>query len=321
MSERTILIVDDSPFERAHLKDAVLLSGLFSNIIEAGNGSEALKIFITHKIDFIITDVVMPEIDGYKLINAIREMECGCDIPIIMLTSNKKAFSDKIQGFTFGASDYLIKPFDKVELIARIKVLLKMHILQEELRARNELLEKLATTDELTLLPNRRHFFETAKTIVALAKRNALPIACLVIDIDFFKKVNDTYGHQAGDIVLRNVAETMHRIKREGELLARLGGEEFVMCIFKAGEKEGAIAAERFRKAIENMKTPVNETTTLSVTISVGCSELPPDSLTDVDQMIALADEALYRAKKRGRNRVETYSEVAAHVDNIDSCV
>lgn len=120
MAERSILIVDDSAFERAKLKDAILESGLFPNIIEAGNGADAIKLFSSNKVDFIITDVVMPGIDGYKLINAVRAMENGSDIPIIMLTSNKKAFSDKIQGFTTGASDYVIKPFDKRELIASL---------------------------------------------------------------------------------------------------------------------------------------------------------------------------------------------------------
>lgn len=308
MSERTILIVDDTPYVRAAVKDAVSESGLFPNIIEAGDGAEALKSFVSNKVTFIITDVVMPRIDGYKFVSAIREMESGADIPVIMLTASKKEFSDKVKGLTLGASDYVTKPFDKGELIARIKVLLKMQELQEELKAKNALLERIATTDELTGLPNRRHFFDTARTIVALAKRNELPIACLMIDIDFFKKVNDTYGHQAGDIVLKKVSEVMLKAKREGELLARLGGEEFVMCLFRAAEKEGACAGERFRRTVESIKIPISEETTISVTVSIGCSSLSSDKLTDIDDLISKADDALYRAKKNGRNRVETYS-------------
>ncbi|MBF8251333.1 MAG: response receiver-modulated diguanylate cyclase [Deltaproteobacteria bacterium] len=290
MSEQTILIVDDSPYFRAVVKDAVLESGLFSNIIEAGDGAEALTLFVTNKVTFIITDVVMPVIDGCKLVAAIRAMEKGSDIPVIMLTANKQELSDKIKGFTLGASDYLVKPFDKGELIVRIKTLLKMHGLQEELKARNVLLERIATTDELTGLPNRRHFFDTARTIVALAKRNDLPIACLMIDMDFFKKINDTYGHQAGDMVLKRVAEVMLKNKREGELLARFGGEEFVIQL--------------------------DESKAIFVTISAGCSALAGDSLTDIDKLIAMADEALYSAKNNGRNRVEMYS--AMRPDHVD---
>lgn len=307
MSE-TILIVDDTPYVRAAVRDAVSESGLFSNIIEASDGAEALKLFVTNKVTFIITDVVMPVIDGYKLVAAIREMESGSDIPVIMLTASKKEFSDKIKGLTIGASDYVTKPFDKGELIARMKVLIKMHGLQEELKAKNALLERIATTDELTGLPNRRHFFDTARTIVALAKRNDLPIACLMIDIDFFKKVNDTYGHQVGDIVLKKVAEAMLKNKREGELLARLGGEEFVMCLFKAGEGAAFCAGERFRKRIEEMKIQLDESREISITVSVGCSAMAGDSLTDIDKLMAMADEALYRAKNNGRNMVEMHS-------------
>lgn len=316
MSEQTILIVDDSPYFRAIVKDAVLESGLFPNIIEAGDGAEALKLFVSNKVAFIITDVVMPVIDGCKLVAAIRAMEKGSDIPVIMLTANKEELSDKIKGFTLGASDYLVKPFDKGELILRIKTLLKMHGLQEELKARNVLLERIATTDDLTGLPNRRNFFDTARTIVALAKRNDLPIACLMIDIDFFKKINDTYGHLAGDMVLKKVAEVMLKNKREGELLARFGGEEFVMCLFKADEAAAFGAAERFRKRIDEMKIQLDESKAIFVTVSAGCSALAGDSLTDIDKLIAMADEALYRAKNNGRNRVEMYS--AMRPDQID---
>ena len=316
MSEATILIVDDSPYFRTVVKDAVLESGLFPNIIEAGDGAEALRLFASNKVAFIITDVVMPVIDGCKLVSAIRAMEKGSDVPVIMLTANKQELSDKIKGFTLGASDYLVKPFDKGELILRIKTLLKMHGLQEELKARNVLLERIATTDDLTGLPNRRHFFDTARTIVALAKRNDLPIACLMMDIDFFKKINDTYGHQAGDLALQKVAEVMLNNKREGELLARFGGEEFVMCLFKADEAAAFRAAERFRKRIDEMKIQLDESKAISVTVSAGCSALAGDNLTDIDKLIAMADEALYRAKSNGRNRVEMYS--AMRPDQVD---
>lgn len=317
MSEQTILIVDDSSYFRAVVKDAIVESGLFSNIIEAGDGAEALRLFVSNKVAFIITDVVMPVIDGCKLVAAIRAMEKGSDVPVIMLTANKQELSDKVKGFSLGASDYLVKPFDKGELILRIKTLLKMHTLQEELKARNVMLERIATTDELTGLPNRRHFFDTAKTIVALARRNDLSIACLMIDIDFFKKINDTYGHLAGDMVLKSVAEMMLKSKREGELLARFGGEEFVMCLFKADEAVAAGAAERFRKIIAEMDIRLNGSKSISVTVSVGCSALAGDSLTDIDKLIATADEALYRAKNNGRNRVEIHS--AMRPDQVDN--
>lgn len=309
MAGNTLLLVDDSPYVRASVKEAVTEYSLFPKIIEAGDGAEALKLFLTDSVTFVITDVVMPTIDGYKFVAAMRETEKGRDIPVIMLTASRKGFSDKIKGFTAGASDYVIKPFDKGELIARIKVLLRMQALQEELKTKNALLERFATTDELTGIPNRRHFFDAIKPVIALSRRNALSLGCLMMDIDFFKKVNDTYGHQAGDVVLKKIAEVMTASKREGELLARFGGEEFVMCLFKANEDETSSAAERFRKKIGSTSIGLGGTKTISMTVSIGCSSLPSDKLTTADELIKMADAALYLAKKSGRNRVARYSD------------
>ena len=307
MPENTLLIVDDSPNFRTSIREAVKEASIFKNIIEAGDGAAAISIFASNNITFIITDVVMPRIDGYKLVSAIRGTPAGRDIPIIILTSSRKEYCDKVKGLMIGASDYVIKPFNKDELIARIRVLLRMQELQEELKAKNALLERLSTTDELTGLPNRRYFFDSVKTIIALAKRNNLPIACLMLDIDFFKKINDKYGHLTGDIVLKAVSEIMLRSKRDGELLARFGGEEFVMCLFKADETASFCAAERFRKTIEAINIPVDEMT-VSLTVSIGCASIDSDKLEDADELISRADDALYRAKKNGRNRSETYS-------------
>lgn len=307
MPEKTLLIVDDSPHFRTSIREAVKDASIFKNIIEAGDGAEAIRIFASNSITFIITDVVMPRIDGYKLVAAIRGTAAGKDIPVIMLTAAKKESSDKVKGLTIGASDYVIKPFNKEELLARIKVLRRMQDLQEELKAKNAILERLATTDELTGLPNRRYLFDSVGTIMALARRSKLPIACLMVDIDFFKKINDKYGHQAGDTVLKSLSDVMLKCKRDGELLARFGGEEFVMCLFKADERASFYAAERFRKTIESLNIHLNETA-LSVTVSIGCASMPSENLKDADELINRADGALYRAKKNGRNRSETYS-------------
>jgi diguanylate cyclase (GGDEF)-like protein len=307
LADKTLLIVDDSQIVRSSVKAAVTRAGLFQNIFEADNGAEALRLFALNKVTFIITDIEMPILDGYKLLAAIREMDTGHDIPVIMLTAGRKNYSDKIKGLTMGASDYVIKPFDEGEFIARIKVFLRIHELQEELKAKNALLERMATTDDLTGIPNRRYFFEAVKGLLALSKRNALPIACLLIDIDFFKKVNDSYGHQAGDEVLKNVAELMFKNRREGEHLARLGGEEFVVCLFKAGEEGAFSAGERFRKAVEVAKMPLSCGDVISISVSIGCSSMPSRELKDFDGLLSMADKALYCAKKNGRNRTETF--------------
>lgn len=305
---RRLLIVDDSPAVRSFIRKIMISSSIFSDFLEAGDGLDALKITETNKVDFVITDVAMPRMDGYELMARLREMPSMFDVPVIMLTAKRKEIAHRLKGFDRGASDYVVKPFDNNELIARTKALLRMYELQEELKARNEELKKMAATDELTGLSNRRHFFETSKTIIALAKRSNMSMACLMIDIDSFKWINDSYGHQAGDTVIKMVADGLLKNKRESDVLARLGGDEFIMFLFMSDEKKGEIAGESFRKTIEAICIPLDNTTSISVTLSIGCSSLPPEQLTDMDKLIAMADQALYKAKRSGKNRVIAYS-------------
>lgn len=303
--EKAILIVDDSPTIRSSIRKALEDVHLFTHILEADDGVKALEVFLKNRVDFIITDVVMPKVDGYKLVSSIKGMEKGKDIPVIMLTERRES-TDKIKGLTIGASDYIIKPFDSGELIARVKVLLRMEKLQEELKEKNALLERLAITDELTGVPNRRYFFEILRMQMALAKRYGFPIACLLMDIDHFKRVNDTYGHPTGDMVLKRLAQVISSTKREGELLARIGGEEFAICLFKTDALGAIHAAERIRRLVESTDFPEG----FKVTVSIGVSSFPEDGVETIDDLLKTADEAMYHAKKAGRNRVVVYSEI-----------
>ncbi|MDP2682584.1 MAG: diguanylate cyclase [Deltaproteobacteria bacterium] len=312
MTEKTLLIVDDSPTIRQLVKNTVVAGGLFSKVFEAEDGMEALKIFFKNKVDFVITDVMMPKVDGYKFISAIKESEDGKDCPVIMLSASRKEVVDKIKGLHIGASDYLLKPFDQSELLARIRVFLKIQELQNDLKEKNVLLEKLSVTDELTGLHNRRYFYDHIKMHVALAKRHEYHIGCLMIDIDHFKNINDTYGHDVGDKALKGLTRLLKDGIRDGEVLARFGGEEFIVCLCRA-DKNGAIAAaERMRKAVEgaNLLNDVNNP--LTVTISVGIATYPQEGLKNSDDITKAADKALYYAKRTGRNRVAVYSDIIA---------
>ncbi len=308
MAEKTLLIVDDSPSVRQLVKNVVTASGLFSKIFEAEDGMEALKIFLKNKVDFVITDVMMPKVDGYKLISAIKESEPGKDCPVIMLSASRKEVVDKIKGLHIGASDYVLKPFDQSELLARINVFLKIQELQNELKEKNVLLEKLSVTDELTGLYNRRYFYDHINMHIALAKRHDSQIGCLMMDIDYFKNINDTFGHDVGDKALKGLALLLKGRMREGEVLARFGGEEFIVCLCKADKNEAIAAAERMRKAVEgaNLLNDVNNL--LTVTISIGVATYPQEGLMDSDDIIKAADEALYHAKRSGRNKFVVYS-------------
>src|SRR3989304_913780 len=299
--EEKVLLEDNSRQARVALKDA--LKGVFSSFIEAEDGIAAIKAFVEEKPGFIITDIEMPSINGYRFISTIRNMEDGRDVPIILISGTKDSLKKKLTGFNLGASDFFLNPFEGEELLARVQSLLKMRNLMEELREKNALLEKLAVTDELTGLHNRRHFFEAVKEQMALGLRHGFKIACLLIDIDHFKKINDTYGHAAGDEVLKKLGSLLRACKREGEILARFGGEEFIMCLFNTDSGHARLAAERFRKLVADHDfSPVCPG--LRITVSIGLALFPQNRVSSIDDLIRTADKAMYASKTAGRDRV-----------------
>lgn len=308
MAEKTLLVVDDSSAVREMVKNIVTKTGWFANILEADNGMDAMRLFFKNKVDFVISDVVMPKVDGYKLIATIKGSEAGKDVPVIMLSASRKEVVDKIKGLNIGASDYVIKPFDSSELLARINTFLKIQELQNELKGKNALLERLSVTDELTGLYNRRYFQLHLKMQATLAKRHNYSIGCLLIDVDHFKNINDTYGHDVGDRVLKGIAQTMASKMREGEVLARFGGEEFTICLNMVDKGGALVAAERMRKAVEDANLG-DSSAAIKTTISIGVAVYPDTNLKNSDEVIKAADEALYQAKRSGRNKVVLYSE------------
>lgn len=305
-----VLLVDDSRQAREAIKAA--LAGLFSIFIEAEDGLAAIKSFVEEKPGFIVTDIEMPSINGYRFISTIRNMDDGRDVPIILLSGTKDSLKKKLTGFNLGASDFLMKPFENEELIARVKSLLRVRNLMEELKEKNSLLEKLAITDELTGLNNRRHFFESTHSQMALGLRHHFKIACLLMDIDHFKKINDTYGHMAGDEILRKLGSLLKACKREGEILARFGGEEFVMCLFNTDSESAMLAAERFRRLVSEHDFS-NVAQGLKITLSIGAAVWPQERVTSIDELVKAADKALYKSKSLGRDRVTLYEWTTEH--------
>lgn len=304
-----VLLVDDSQPAREAMKTALM--DTFTHYIEADDGLTAIKAFVEEKPCFIITDIEMPSIDGYKLISTIRALEDGGNVPIIMISGTKQSLKKKLSGFHAGASDFLMKPYEPEELSARVKSLLRMHRLMEELKEKNLLLEKLAITDELTGLHNRRYFFESAKEQIALGLRQECKIACLLMDIDHFKRANDTYGHAAGDEILRKMGRLLNSCRREGEILARFGGEEFVICLFNADSETALLAAERFRHLIKSYDFSSRIYPERQITVSVGVAIYPQLSTISIDELVKMADKAMYQSKANGRDRVTIYEESA----------
>jgi two-component system, cell cycle response regulator len=224
-------------------------------------------------------------------------------VPIIMLTGIMD-FNSKVRGLEQGATDYLTKPFDAGELVARVKVQLKIKSLQDELKKANELLKKLTNIDHLTSLFNRRYLTEILDGEFFRARRNREHLSLIMVDIDYFKRVNDTYGHQNGDIVLATVASLTQRELRAYDSAARYGGEEFVLVVPGTSLNGAVMVAERLRQAVLEFSFPA-PMEDLTVTISAGVATYPSPLVDSIDSLFRQADEALYRAKQNGRNKVE----------------
>jgi diguanylate cyclase (GGDEF)-like protein len=296
-----VLAVDDSAIYRKLVEQS--LSGERYAVLFAKNGREALDLFTKHQPAVVITDWSMPDIGGLELCRRIRQDFLDFHSHIILLTSN----SDKeqvVEGLAAGADDYLTKPFHSGELVARIGVGRRIVELHREIQAKNRLLEEMALSDALTGLPNRRAIDVWAPRQLSAAARHDFFIWAVMADLDHFKNINDTYGHDAGDTVLKTFADILKTHTRLSDLCARLGGEEFVVIITHSDKEGMKTVVERIRKQFENTNVIVGDGT-IAATASFGIAGFRGTKPPDLDALVARADTALYAAKHNGRNRIE----------------
>ena len=298
-----ILIVDDSRLI-AHVAKT-MLTKRGHEIILAQDGKAGLEAAKSEKPDIILLDVIMPIMDGYEVCEHLKEDDSTKEIPIIMVTSQAEA-ADKVKGLELGALDYVTKPFDEAELIARVNIHLRLRELYEAVQEQNRQLQKMANRDGLTGLYNHRYFHEQLSQDFLRAKRYNENLSCVLFDIDFFKKFNDTYGHQTGDIVLKALASVVQRATRESDLSARYGGEEFALILYHTDGPAAYEMAERLRTMVESHEVQDNGNV-LRVTISLGVATFPHERIHDSKELVDFADQALYKAKDNGRNRVEVF--------------
>jgi diguanylate cyclase (GGDEF)-like protein len=297
----SILIIDDSKKVRQEIVDILKSAGLFSFFFEAADGIEGFKMVLEKTPDIILCDIEMPGMDGFTFLrmrNTRNELQ---SIPVIMVTGREESAS-KIQGLELGASDYVTKPFDPGEFLARIKVQLKIKTLQDQLKKSNEMLLELSRTDPLTGLHNRRQMMEILEKEMERSKRTGDPLSLILIDVDNFKKINDIYGHQRGDQVLKNLGRIFRKHLRQYDSVARFGGEEFSLIMPSTDCAEAFGIADRVRQEVAQMVDA--EVEALKVTISLGVAVYFPGQVQSSDDLIRKADFALYRAKQAGRNRV-----------------
>jgi two-component system cell cycle response regulator len=303
-----LLVVDDDPDTRRLL--AISLGRAGHQIVEADGGEEGWEQYQRERARLIILDWMMPGLDGIDLITRIRANEADAYTYIIMLSVLREK-PQVVTGLQAGADDYLTKPFDPEELAARVSIGERILKLQERLVASRQSMEKLAMHDTLTGLLNRRAIHDRALAELNRRRRGSAhaPLSIIMLDIDHFKSINDSYGHDAGDLALQVVADLLTGQLRSYDGLGRWGGEEFLMLLPGTALAEACAVAERIRANLAKAKPALPDGTRVSLSASLGVAAIDESDAGPVgeqwlDHLVRAADQALYRAKSRGRNRV-----------------
>jgi two-component system cell cycle response regulator len=311
-----ILVVDDHPDNVELLRARLQARGY--DVDGASGGEEALQKVKENPPDLILLDVMMPHVDGMEVVRRLKADKDLPFIPVIMQTALDST-ENKVEGLDAGADDYITKPINFPELDARVKSLLRIKKLQEDLRTRereleemNERLLRISQTDGLTEVANRRALEQKLDEMWAHSQRLHEPLSIVMCDIDKFKSVNDTYGHQVGDIVLKDFAYLLKDAVREIDRIGRYGGEEFLLLLPGTPLDSAVTFAERLRE-IAKEHTFSFEGGTLRRTMSCGVAAWPHPEIRDQDALLKAADDALYVAKESGRDKVVRYDGAEYH--------
>lgn len=306
MSKAKILLVEDTKAQGSSTKGFLEVVGY--DVVWVEDGMTAIKTAKAEKVDLVLLDLVLPDIDGNEVCRWLRLSEDTRDIPIIMLTA-KGTTPDKVAGLVAGADDYLPKPYNESELNARIYAALRTKALQDELKKKNRQLEDMLTQmesmaiiDTLTGLFNRRRFEASLSKEFKRSVRYKHPLSCLLTDVDGLGRVNDEYGQQAGDAVLKEIAQLIQKNIREVDVAARWGGEEFIVLIPNTPKDDALQVAARIMKAMANHSFA--SIGGKKMTLSIGVAGLPNPAIDIEEKLVQAAETALKQAKDKGKNVV-----------------
>jgi len=290
----TILVIEDHPDQRDLL--AIVLQREGYRVVTAGNGVEAMDKLQKEDVQIALSDIMMPKMDGFELIKNIRSDPALKGIYMILITARIQE-GDRVRGLDLGADDYITKPFSFSELLARVRVGSRVVHYQQNLEYQTQI-------DPLTSLFNRRAFERKIAEEFERAKRYSHPISVLLLDIDNFKNINDTYGHHAGDTALVKISAILHEKTRRSDFPARYGGEEFVLILPETDQESALQVANKIHEEIRS-QTFGTSTSRFALTVSIGLSSTSTKQYADWRQMLEDADQAMYVAKNSGKDRVQ----------------
>lgn len=299
-SPATILVADDDAAARQYV--ATLLRKHGMNVEFAPDGARAIARTREQGVDLVLLDIMMPGIDGLDCCRLIKGITQDQFLPVILLTARGDADS-RVNGLRIGADDYVCKPFDDRELLARVNNLVRIKRMHDQITEARTRLEQLAVSDELTGLYNYRYLHTRLSEEFKRSERYRDPLACVMLDIDYFKRVNDRFGHDVGDAVLREVSARVRKAVREIDVVTRYGGEEFLLVLPSTNFSGALAVADRVWRTVggEPFQLPRGEE---RVSVSVGVAVFPSRDIKSKDQLIKAADKALYQAKNDGRDRI-----------------
>lgn len=291
----TVLVIEDHPDQRDLL--AIVLQREGYRVITAANGVEALEKLESEPIQIALSDIMMPKMDGFELIKRIRGNASFKSIYLILITARIQE-GDRVRGLDLGADDYITKPFSFSELLARVRVGSRLVQYQQHLEYQTQV-------DSLTGLFNRRAFEKKIQEEFDRSLRYHNPFSLLILDVDNFKTINDTYGHHGGDAVLVKISETLRDKTRKSDFPSRYGGEEFVLILPETDQDNAVQVAGKIHEAIRTHAFGTSSQP-FSLTVSIGVSSTSSQFYSDWRQMLKDADQALYVAKNSGKDRIET---------------
>jgi diguanylate cyclase (GGDEF)-like protein len=300
LTKDTILIVDDMDTNLKILKE--LLNKTY-NIVSSISSTRVLDIALEHKPDLILLDIMMPEYNGYEVCKKLKNNPKTKDIPVIFITV--RTDEDSIEkAYNAGGIDFISKPFKPKELLMRISTQLKLKKLIEDLESSKAQLKDLASIDSLTKLYNRRYCMKISQHLITEMKQDNTNISVMMLDIDEFKSINDTYGHLGGDKVLIDIANKIQNFMQDLGVVCRYGGEEFVILLPKLDINEAYLLAKKLNENIANTKIYF-ENKEINLTISIGVADVKVHEEDTIEKALHRADKALYRVKNSGKNSVD----------------